>query len=414
MSASADIPNILAIDFGTSRIKAAAWDPVSRQAEVFSIGQDEKSYIPALFHLDQEGDVTFGEAAGDLMVHDPLGALENVKLHLDRLHRTANGQKTESTDLLKLVFEYIINKYVGQSSSYHPKAPLYLVLTLPSRWNYQDIYTEAATKGTGLPENQLAFVKEPIAAAFQWIKQEQSDFTGYLVVIDVGGGTVDWACVQVSEQGIEIVPECPPAGIEGAGFEVDKRILDLLEKKVRLLDEDFLRDHLLLHLKEHKTLLLEYVRKVKERNIVPDDKPITFNIAGHKLVFEKAIFEKALLGSEIERITQNSCKYIAKAATVVNSPLTCVIIGAGSRLPVLKQSLTAAINHLIDDQDLKIVIKEARNLNYATALGAIYYYLQSHNLNQKSKLNEEKSPELSSTRNAERSLRKRLFDEDKF
>jgi molecular chaperone DnaK (HSP70) len=49
---------VLAIDFGTSRIKAAYWDEQRGEATVLPLGNGGRLYAPSLFHVNKEGRIS--------------------------------------------------------------------------------------------------------------------------------------------------------------------------------------------------------------------------------------------------------------------------------------------------------------------------------------------------------------------
>jgi molecular chaperone DnaK (HSP70) len=374
------IPNILAIDFGTSRIKASAWNHENSKVEILPIGLDERNYIPSIFHVDSTGEITFGDVAMDLMIHDPLGVLENVKLNLNKSIRAANGQKKEATDLLRPVFGEILRQFIARSALYKPNFPVSLIFTMPARWNFEDIFSDAVKGIFQLPLN-IFFEKEPIAASFQWLQEEQGDFSGYLVIIDIGGGTVDWACLHVKPEKVEIVSDYPPAGIEGAGLELDKSILELLESKLSQSNEEPDKvQRTISYLSKHKELMLDYVRKIKERNQLTKNTHVKFNINGSEILLDSDEVITSLERAGIKRIVDHSCRYIEKAYNVVQQPITCVLTGAGSQLDLMSQSLELVLSGLGINSDGKFTLVRPKEVKFSAVTGAIYHYLFSNGL----------------------------------
>jgi len=67
--------SILAIDFGTSRIKAAYWDAERGEAVVLPLGKGGRLYVPSLFHVSKDGKIRFGDEAEVMLHHDPSGVV---------------------------------------------------------------------------------------------------------------------------------------------------------------------------------------------------------------------------------------------------------------------------------------------------------------------------------------------------
>ncbi len=405
---------VLSVDFGTSRTKAAIWDSVSEQVRIFMIGEDEKNYIPSLFHLDKSSTITFGEEAHDLQIYDPLGALEYVKLQLDQMLRAANGEKIEAGHLLTQLFKYLFYLFEDKIKSLGKITSKQLVLSLPARWQFEDIYLEAV-KNTGYSFDHISFIKEPVAAAYHWKRQEKPHFQGSLIVIDIGGGTVDWACLQIKEEDIHIVPESYPKGVTGAGLEIDKSLLRLLVEKVQTLDE-IERDRLLDYIQQHKMLLLNYIRKSKERYSAKKGEDIIFNVCGTRIAIKRMTVQQAMLGVETQRIIQKSCNYILSAYQIVQQPLTCILVGGGSKIAGFADFFRSKLIQLSEEKGIEINLEIPSQSHYTTALGAIYYFLQKNrwDISTKTRIEEKNNNNNYSVKfKADSSPIKSHFDPDK-
>ena len=222
---------ILAIDFGTSRIKAAYWDEAKSEAVVLPLGKGGRLYVPSLFHVSKDGKIRFGDEAEVMLHHDSSGVVENLKLDLDKpIKYVPNGQQVKSVELMALLFRRIIDYASRQVPSLGGNAPKTLVLTLPSRWDYGDIYMDAL-ESIGYTGEKMV-VREPEAAGLAWIEEKKPQVGDMLVVLDFGGGTIDWACLRIDEKGRPgMIAELPPGGITAAGAHVDAGLLDELMQR---------------------------------------------------------------------------------------------------------------------------------------------------------------------------------------
>ena len=100
---------------------------------------------------------------------------------------------------------------------------------------------------------------EPVAAAQGWLA-ESGERADEIVVLDCGGGTVDWAYVRRENGQFRLVPACPPGGIEGlGGHDVDAALLDLLRERVA--GDPALE----VELERSRARVLKQVRLLKER-----------------------------------------------------------------------------------------------------------------------------------------------------
>ena len=57
---------MIAIDFGTSRIKLSYYDPSRAQSRLMELGMD-KPFVPALFYLGPDGERAYGVEAAELL-----------------------------------------------------------------------------------------------------------------------------------------------------------------------------------------------------------------------------------------------------------------------------------------------------------------------------------------------------------
>ena len=80
----------IVIDFGTSRTKAAYYNPKSQQPTLIRLG--ERDYVPSVFYVEKGGNILFGDAAQDVLEDQKVGShkdslpIRGLKLELSRIH----------------------------------------------------------------------------------------------------------------------------------------------------------------------------------------------------------------------------------------------------------------------------------------------------------------------------------------
>ena len=94
---------MIAIDFGTSRIKLSYYDPSRAQSRLMELGMD-KPFVPALFYLGPEGERLYGAEAAELLETDPAGVVVALKRKLRSTRVRANRQRATPLELLTLAF----------------------------------------------------------------------------------------------------------------------------------------------------------------------------------------------------------------------------------------------------------------------------------------------------------------------
>ena len=234
---------ILAIDFGTSRIKAAYWDESKGEALMMQIGQGGRLFVPSLFYVSRDGKIKFGDEAELELHHDPEGVLDNLKLDLDKAFQyLRESQRVKTSDLMTLLLGRIIEYSAQNVIGFVGKPPDKLVLTYPAKLDYEDIYRDAL-KDAGY-WGDIVFIREPEAAGWAWVKEVTPENGEVLVVLDFGGGTIDWATLQIDESSRPImIPELRPDGMTVAGLHVDIALFDEMMLRIDKQERDYALSH---------------------------------------------------------------------------------------------------------------------------------------------------------------------------
>jgi WD40 repeat protein/actin-like ATPase involved in cell morphogenesis len=226
----------IAIDFGTSRTKVAYLPAANRAPELMRFTDDEaeRSYLPSLFYVPKEDSPPlFGFAAEAMLEEDPAGVIDSLKRRLREAKLRVNGREVSGQALLTALFRHIREQAIMQIASLRQADELEAVLTVPAMFGpaQRDLLRNAALEAgfTAVGEP----VDEPVAAARAWLA-DGATATAHLLVMDCGGGTVDWAYLRRDDGGqFRVVPEVPPGGIERlGGHDVDEGLVELVERKL--------------------------------------------------------------------------------------------------------------------------------------------------------------------------------------
>ena len=365
--------SILAIDFGTSRIKAAYWDAERNEAVVLPLGKGGRLYVPSLFHVSRDGKIRFGDEAEVMLHHDPQGVVENLKLDLDKpIKYVPNGQQVKSTDLMALVFGRIIDYASRQVPAFGGSAPKTLVLTLPSRWDYSDIYMDALeTIGyTG----EKVVIREPEAAGLAWVAEQKPKPYDMLVVLDFGGGTIDWACLRVDEKGQpQMIAELPPGGITAAGSHVDAGLLD---EMMALISDEQRRMVL-----QRRAQFLEQIRQLKESqngtaSLSGEDGLLEVQLGAEAFVYPKKLFEQVVRREVLDQAVEGIGNYLRRVARTVNGgsadrQLWCVMAGGTRLLPGLEEKVEEQLQKVGKSSGVAMNVGAIAQADFATVRGAV-------------------------------------------
>ena len=179
----------LAIDFGTSRIKAAVWDGDRQEPVALPIGWDGKPFCPAVFYVDSKGRIFVGDEAEAMTRIDPLGGIANLRYKLgSEWQFLPNGKRVETAGLLSAMFGAVI----GNASQRFEKNSLedchfeHLIVALPpDSDDCADLYRESISNAgyTG----QVVFIGEAEAAVLEWASQYGASVGDTALIVDVGG-----------------------------------------------------------------------------------------------------------------------------------------------------------------------------------------------------------------------------------
>ncbi|MDP3114396.1 MAG: Hsp70 family protein [Candidatus Cloacimonadaceae bacterium] len=230
------------------------------KSELFRIGEDDRPYLPSIFYLAEDGGRYFGDDARFLANESSLGLLD---CPLKRSLRsgvliTGNGQKTSPIDLLTLMF-MSLKALIKQNQSFSNESTYQLFLTIPVQYGPADEdLLKTAVVAAGFQSDTLSFVREPIAAAEAWF-YEQKVSDEYIVVLDCGGGTLDWACLrQISPGRFELFSDIPPDGDNRiGGYDLDQELFNHILTAADNSEQ--------LYCRQNRNLLLEKLRNLKEK-----------------------------------------------------------------------------------------------------------------------------------------------------
>ncbi len=364
---------VLAIDFGTSRIKAAYWDAERGEAVVLPLGKGGRLYVLSLFHVSKDGKIRFGDEAEVMLHHDPQGVVENLKLDLDKpIKYVPNGQQVKSAELMALLFRRIIDYASRQVPAFGGSAPKTLVLTLPSRWDYSDIYMDALeTIGyTG----EKVVIREPEAAGLAWVEEQNPKPDDMLVVLDFGGGTIDWACLRVDEKGRPaMIAELPPGGITAAGSHVDAGLLDEMMDRI---NNDQRRE-----VQQRRAQVLEQIRQLKESQngtatLSGEDGLLEVQLGAEAFEYPRELFEKVVKREVIDQAVEGIGGYLRRVARTVKSgnadrQLWCVMAGGTRLLSGLEERMKEQILEIGKSCGVAMNVGAIAQADFATVRGAV-------------------------------------------
>jgi molecular chaperone DnaK len=223
--------NTIAIDFGTTRTKAARFDAERGRPELIELGETIRTILPSVFYIPPgDAPLLVGDRALDHLDEDPRGIVRGVKrrIHQDQKIRS-NKRAFAPVELAAALFEHV--RCFCETSVFHGEVRS-CVLTVPVAFDslQRERIIESARRG-GFGEVEV--IDESVAAARHWLAAAKADAPPHIVVCDIGGGTTDLALLRRTPEGFAAVADVPPSGFQKGGNDIDENIFDEL-----LSDED--------------------------------------------------------------------------------------------------------------------------------------------------------------------------------
>lgn len=350
--------NTIAIDFGTCRTKVAYLDPVSRKPQLLRFSYHNDPFIPSLFYYDQKNkQLLFGHDAEDMAQEDPKGVINILKRRLRDCVLYYNLKKTSPTELLTSLFSYLREYAKREVVFFDGNPPQQVYFTVPSTFGPTDkrVIRSAAIQA-GFDKDKIGIVTDSVAAAHAWLA-EVGDNSKEVIVIDCGGGSINWAYVRNQNCEFSVVSDHPPEGDNRVGgYDADIELLNLIKHKEGVSND------IQSVLDQRHFYFLHQIRKIKERYC-----------RGLSLTPLKiGDFTIALTDDEIQsvltaRIIQQTCEslkdYLEKIKSLHTGTLPSVLLtGGSSRVKGLKETIESQYG-------CKCVCWE--HSEYAAVLGAV-------------------------------------------
>lgn len=350
----------IAIDFGTMRTKVSYYDTTRKSIELMRLGRNEQPFVPSIFFLGQDGRRLFGEDAAQHLDKDPLAFLLNpLKRELrEQAVRAGNRVKATPTELLSVLFGGLRNR-AKDVACFCGTMPTGLVLTVPAQYGPPDRNVlQKAACNAGFHEERIRFVVEPVAAAQAWLA-ELGGTEDYVVVLDCGGGTLDWACLHRSEGGrFGLINEFPPGGDNRVGgVDIDRSILEELDGFIKEKDSQAYA-----YLEPRRCLIRDEIRVLKEK----------YSSEGIGGAVNLGNINVKILPGQIERIIND--RYINQACQSFNAYLDKIRERLKIKTPiVLLAGGSARLRGFREEIEKQCRCKAVwwERSEYATVLGAL-------------------------------------------
>ena len=212
------------LDFGTTNSCLCRYNVQRKAYECIHFNSQRLDFFPTAIAYGPGGERVIGEAAREYQFDDEYDFYENFKLLLGSGAEAKNGRQRSPSEVMRDFLDELIQE-LRRMGYIEPRAvPDNLVMTVPDVWkneetnqialdNFQDIFTWLGFNA----EDNVFFESEPASAAAYYCGLINPAFSGHLVVVDFGGGTLDLTLCRVDEGGerIHVLYRCGNGGESG-------------------------------------------------------------------------------------------------------------------------------------------------------------------------------------------------------
>lgn len=299
--------NLIGFDFGTTNSTISYYNPENGALDCFRIDASANEYIPTVISYEKKhGDIAIGQLAKANLTKSAYEVHEHFKLRLGAdCHKNLTGYDKTPFDVASDYIKTLLEKYKKEQGISKIDG---IVMTVPETWfreasnrlareNIEEIYRQLGYD----VEYQFQLESEPVAASayfcYSYEQSKKQKYTGYITVVDYGGGTLDVTLCKVSTEAngtnIKILERCgfgeynKTNGCAGVAFDeaVTERMCERYEldwkkgeKKFVRLRDDFEREKILNADAITRMLKLYY----DDPSIVEDEAVLTIESSGEE------------------------------------------------------------------------------------------------------------------------------------
>ena len=212
-------------DLGTTYSAVCLYDDAGKRMDYLKFDTCARDFFPSLISYNKaEPSLRYiGEAARRYRYSPKFDTYDTFKLRLGEGAHTANGRTCTPFRVTQDYIGELLKKM--QFNGVRPE-DLILVQAVPDMWKNELHHTQALEQladvydGLGLDtQSRVSFESEPVCAAAYYLNEIcGGKYTGYLVVVDYGGGTLDMTLCRAEKDGsVSVLCSCGDGGSSGAG-----------------------------------------------------------------------------------------------------------------------------------------------------------------------------------------------------
>lgn len=352
----------IGIDFGTTKTLVSYYDSKNKTPCYVRLGRGIDK-MPTTIYVDEDGVWQFGDEADDNMCQSPTRYKRDFKLDLGKnapvLGAKVNGRirqytaKDLTAKFLKHIKdqceEMVFHETVTSCTVTHP------VVTHPEAFSIaQCEELKAAAQEAGFEHVRL--LPEPEAAGYAYYAFGADKHLSKLMVVDWGGGTVDFAMVQFDGNEVHLISNSYGGEKNVGGRKFDELLFDHLSNKIRKNDGACL-DGSDLKLQQD---ICRYKEKLSMVTAVKQVVLVGSNSQKYRTEVGRDEFN-TIITPVVDRVVNQLKGLLDKCA---EKPEALLLIGGSSSVPFVRERLE-------EETGLKCVNWDKRN--EAVAIGAAWY-----------------------------------------
>ena len=324
----------IGIDFGTTKTLVSHINPQTGVAETIRLGRG-CDYVPSSVYVEANGHFLFGDDADDL-VEDETGVyLRGFKMKLGSstpLHMCMGGSGMRMLTAKDLVYEYLrYIKHLVEEKAFMGESVTKAVITRPVNFTpAQSEELKHAAQAAGF--SNVEFTSEPEAAGLAFCRlQSAHAFKGNALVVDWGGGTLDFALVSRKGDTVSTHRSHTDGDTTMGGEVFDERLWMYVNMEMKKQGVSL-----------NPVAMLPKVRSGKEQLSARDS--INLRLSHPQgvttLPLARNVFN-CMIASDVDKAVEKA-KTLLKNIPAALKPEMLLLVGGSSQIPLIKEKLEKA------------------------------------------------------------------------
>jgi molecular chaperone DnaK len=322
----------IGLDFGTTNSIVSYLENEQPIAFRYGASAECPNYIPSFIAYEQD-DILIGREARSIVNNDNTKTFGNFKMFLPLSQDEATQKFTEKYIPTKLTADYLRKLLLSQDNGCSFKTQKGelngIVVSVPEIWlrdpsnRGRENLRKIIGEDLGLKKELIQLVSEPVAAAayYAWkIHQEEPNFTGNVLVCDMGGGTFDISLCRVYlDNTIKVLyyDGKGEKGLESAGVAFDRNcVRKAMAKKGEDVEEKgkkfqrLLKEFESAKIDRHNTFTRDIKQYYQKTTEIADRSIYSFSDGDYSLTSQEVVdvFEPIKVG--IKETIEKLCHYI--------------------------------------------------------------------------------------------------------